>query len=81
MAETCLLVSEVFESRPQEHHLTCLWDAAMIWDNTKTMILLISGIHTAEAGNRGSRPSRAGMEGAIRVNTDCPALATNQLAG
>lgn len=33
----------------------------------QTMILLISGIHTAEGGIRGSRPSHEGMEDMIRV--------------
>lgn len=33
----------------------------------QTMILLISGIHAAEGGIRGSRPSHEGMEDMIRV--------------
>lgn len=33
----------------------------------QTMILLISGIHTAEGGIRGSRPSREGTEDMIRA--------------
>lgn len=33
----------------------------------QTMILLISGMHTAEGGIRGSRPSHRGTEDMIRV--------------